>query len=255
MYLRSRRPALALGSLAVLATIGLTACGGDSDEGDAGTDDSSSSTPAETPAETESTTEPETTETETESVEEPPPAPSAAAGQPAWALPVTTPGDKLTTIEAGDVTVDVYQVGTAKADDTGSFVDPDTNKPLIEPGDDLVFLNYVVTNNGDPIDLGSSLVDVEARYDDWPYLGGMDGLVSDELFEAQDVNKFELAPGGFNDAGIYTLDTGETFSYGENFEYQAGSPIGFDVTYVPVDAEGELIFDDRVEGEGSATTE
>lgn len=254
MRLRPRRPALALGSLAVLATISLTACGGDSEESaDAATDDNASSAASEPTTESSESTETESTETESTDTETEE-APAGAEGQPSWALPVTTPGEKLTTIEVGDVTVDVYQVGTAKADDTGSFVDPDTNKPLIEPGDDLVFLNYVVTNNGDPIDLGSSLVDVEARYDDWPYLGGMDGLVSDELFEAQDVNKFELAPGGFNDAGIYTLGTGETFSYGENFEYQADSPIGFEVTYVPVDAEGELIFDDRVEGEGSATT-
>ena len=169
-------------------------------------------------------------------------------------FPVVTPGEKLTTIEAGDVTVDVYQVGTAKADDTGSFVDPDTNTPLIEVGDDLVFLNYVVTNNGDPIDLGSSLVDVEARYDDWPYLQGMDGLSGDDLYEAQGVNDFGLAPGGFNEAGIYTLGTGERFSYAENFEYQPDSPIGFEVTYVPVDDEGELLFDEKVEATGSATT-
>lgn len=252
MYLRPRRTSLALGSLAVVAAVSLSACGGD--EPDDTSDDTAGDTSTSAPETEESTeTATETEEATEETTEDVPAPPPSASGQPSWALPVVNPGELLTTIEAGDVSVEVYQVGTAKADDTGSFVDPDTNKPLIEVGDTLVFLNYVVTNNGDPIDLGSSLVDVEARYDDWPYLQGMDGLTGDELYEAQGINDFGLAPDGFNEAGIYPLGTGESFSYGENFEYQADSPIGFDVTYVPVDAEGELIFDERVEGEGSAT--
>ena len=64
---------------------------------------------------------------------------------------------------------------------------------------------------------------------------------------------FGLAPDGYSDAGIYVLGTGESFSYGENFEYQPASPITFDVEYTPVDAEGELLHDDRVEAEGKAT--
>src|SRR5699024_5759982 len=39
---------------------------------------------------------------------------SASAGEASWAAPVTTPGEKITTIEVGDITVDVHQVGTAK---------------------------------------------------------------------------------------------------------------------------------------------
>jgi len=39
-------------------------------------------------------------------------------------------------------------VGTAAAASTGSFVDAETNTPLIEVGDEIVFVNYVVTNTG-----------------------------------------------------------------------------------------------------------
>jgi hypothetical protein len=251
MHLRSRRTSLALASVAVLAAFSLSACGDDSDGSDA--DDSSAPTSAAAEPETTESTEPgETTEspTDDQSAEEPSTAPGSGTN-PAWALPPVTKGDLLTTINAGDVTVKVYQVGTAKADDTGNFSDPKTNKPLIEVGDTLVFLNYVITNNGDPINLGSSLVDVSARYDDWPYLQGMDGLTGDELYEAQGIHDGDLAPDGYNEAGIYTLGTGESYSYGDNFEYQKGSPIDFTVEYVPVDDKGELLHDQRVEKEGS----
>nr|MCW2727486.1 hypothetical protein [Aeromicrobium sp.] len=233
--IRTRRAAAA--AIASLALVGLTACGG-SDEPAADKEAPASSAapePSEEPAET-------------------PEAPAAASGDlPAWAKPATNVGEKITTLKAGDITVDVYQVGTTKATKTGQFVDPDTNKPLLDTGDDIVFFNYVITNNGAPIDLGSSLVSLEARYADWKYLQGMDSIVDDALFEAQNVNDGDLAPGGYNEKGVYTLGTGQTYSYGENFKYQKGSEIEFEVTAVPVDAEGELLHDQKLEGKATAT--
>lgn len=229
-------------TLVAIASVGLTACG--SDSGTAGSQ-------AETTTQSTSTA-PEPEASESESTETAPDAPGSG-DQPVWALPVTTPGTMLTSIEAGDVTVDVYQVGTAPANDTGSFVNPDTNTPLIEVGDTLVFLNYVVTNNGDPIDLGANLVDVSARYDDWPYLQGMDGLTGDELWTAQGINGSGLGPDGYSEAGVYPLGAGQSYSFGDNFEYQPGSPIQFDVTYTPVDTAGELLSDERVEAKGTST--
>ena len=228
---RPTRAAAAL--IAALSLSGLAACGG-------GSDDPEPKASSAAPAAEEPSSAP-AAESD---------APAAAAGQPAWAQAPTQVGEKMTTIKAGDLTVDVYQVGTAKATKSGQFVDPDTNKPIISAGDDIVFVNYVVTNNGDPIDLGSSLVDVQARYDDWKYLQGMDSIVDDALFKQQNVNDDDLAPGAFNEAGVYTLGTGEKFSFGENFRYQQNSPIGFKVKATPVDAEGELLHDQAVEGEG-----
>ncbi|MEI5673101.1 MULTISPECIES: hypothetical protein [unclassified Nocardioides] len=247
----SRRSRSLLGGLATVAVLSLSACS-DGDPG--GSDDTASDTSSS--AQAEETPEAEEVEpSESASASEDAAAAPAAGtgGNPAWALPPVEKGDLLTTIEVGEVSVAVYQVGTAKADDTGSFVDPDTNKPLIEVGDELVFVNYVITNNGAPIDLGSSLVDISPRYDDWPYMQGMDGLTGDDLYAAQGINDFGLAPDGYSDAGVYTFGTGETFSYGENFEHQPGSPITFDVSYVPVDAAGDLLHDDKVEAEGKAT--
>lgn len=178
---------------------------------------------------------------------------STSVGKASWAAPVTTPGEKITTIEVGDITVDVHQVGTTKATKSGSWADPKTNEPIISPGDDIVFVNYVVTNNGAPVDLGSLLVSVDARYEDWPYMQGMDSVTDLDLFEQQDVNDHAIDGDGYQESNIYTLGSGEQFSFGENFPYQANSPIGFKAKFIPVDSQGELLHDDKVEAEGSGT--
>lgn len=231
---RTRRAAAA--TIASLALVGLAACGG-SDEPKA-EKKSSATTPAADPEPTEETSEA---------------APAASGDQPAWAKPAKEAGEKISTVKAGDITVDIFQVGTTKATKTGQFVDPDTNKPLLDTGDDIVFVNYVITNNGEPVDLGSSLVSVEARYDDWKYLQGMDGIVDDALFEQQNVNTEGLGPDGYNEKGVYPFGKGQKYTYGDNFKHQKNSPITFKVSVTPVDAEGELLHDKRMEGEGEGT--
>lgn len=228
--IRSR--SLAAAAIASIGILGLAGC----------------STASEEPAdETEQSAAPEPSESEESEA-------PAAEGQPAWANPVTEGGDLISTIELdGGITVEVYQVGTTTATKTGQFVDPDNNEPIIDEGDEIVFVNYVVSNSGDPVDLGSSLVSIDARYDDWPYMQGMDSVVDDALFEEQGVNTDALADDAYVDPSVYTLGTGEQYSYGENFPYQADSPITFDVSVTPVDAEGELLHDDRIEAEGTGT--
>jgi hypothetical protein len=222
---------LAAATVTAVALLGVSACGGDSDE--------------KSEPKTSASAEP----TEAEESE-----PAAAEGQPKWANPATSGGELVSTIKLDNgITVEAYQLGTEKATKSGQFVDPDTNKPIIAEGDDVVFVNYVVSNTGDPIDLGSSLVSISARYDDWPYLQGMDSVVDDTLFEKQGVNDDAMTPDAFVDPSIYTFGTGEKYSFGENFPYQAGSPITFKVDVTPVDAEGELLHDKRVEAEGTGT--
>lgn len=224
------------------ALLALTACGGSSDESESDSKAKSEPTSAATPSEAAATTEP-------------PAAPAAGGGDhPEWANPPSQAGEKIASFKVGDdISVDVFQVGVTKATKSGQFVDPDTNKPIIAEGDEIVFVNFVMTNNGDPINLGSSLVNPGAKYDDWKYLQGMDSIVDSALFEQMKVDSDVLAPGGYNEAGIYTLGTGQTISVAENFRYQKGSPITFEAEAVPVDAEGELLHDQRLEGEGKGT--
>lgn len=217
-------------AVALSTVLAVSACGSDE------SDDTASDTPTSAAPTDEASETPEA---------------AAAEGQPAWARGLTTPGTKIATVDAGDLTVDVYQVGVTQATKTGNFVDPEKNEPIIAEGDDIVFVNYVITNNGDPIDLGYSLVDVSARYENWPYLQGMDGITDSALFEAQDVLTSGPAPGG--DSDVFTLGTGESFSYGENFRYEKGVKLDVKVGATPVDASGDLIHDEKIEGEGSGT--
>lgn len=217
-----------LAAAALVATFGLAACSSDSDDSEP--DENSAAEEVEETGEDDA---------------------PAAEGAPAWAKEPTDGGDLIATIEAEDVTVEVYQMGTTPAPKDGNWVDPDTNEPLISEGDDLVFFNYVATNNGDPIDLGSSLVDVEARYDDWEYMQGMGGITDSDLFEEMGVNT--SGPDEIADPTVYPFGTGEHFSWGENFHHQADSPITFEVTITPVDDKGELLHDDKIEAEGSGT--
>lgn len=259
MNTRSRTSAtarrLTLGATAA-ALLVLTACSGDSDTSTEVAAPAPSSSSAETSAAqpSASTGGAAATSARPSSAS---PSSSGSAGigaQPEWANPVTTPGTAIARIAAGDLTVEVFQVGTTAATDTGSFADPGTGQPLVAIGDPLVFVNYVVTNNGAPVDLSASLVTIDATYDNWPYLTGMDGVSDRDLFTAQGVNADGLAAGAFREPSVYTFGTGQTYSFGENFEYQPGGAISFEVSYTPVDATGDLLHDQRVEGTGSTFT-
>lgn len=207
--------------------------------------------------ETTETAETETTETtpdeETETTEGSEPGQAGEAGAvPEWALGYETRGELLTTLEGEGFQVDVYQVGTTAATKDGQFVDPETNKPLVATGDEVVFVNYVFTNtSNEPINLPYSLVSVDAVYDDWPYLQGMDGVVDDALFEQMGVLDEALRPGG--DADFFVWEPGTSFAYGENFKYQPGSGIAFSATLTPTDDSGDMLHDQRQEVEAEAT--
>lgn len=270
MITTRRRMTLTAG-VASLALLGLAGCSSDDAEEPttpaAQETEDTQTEPTEDPADDTATeddvaeetgaadTTEDSTEDDSEDDSEEPAAGSGDYTAAPWAEPVTDVGEPLTTIELEDVVVEVFQVGVTQATKTGFFVDPEENEPIIDVGDDIVFVNYVVTNNGDPLDLGSLLVDVDARYDDWPYMQGMDSITDFDLTEEMGVNRNAVAPGNMPDPVIYTLGTGESFSVGTNFHHQPNSPITFTASYIPVDDEAELLHDERVEAEASATIE
>jgi hypothetical protein len=246
-------------TVAGLALAGLAACSSDDSDKDSSSILATDSAEETTEASDEPTEEPseEATEDESDEATDEPSDDSgdaAASGDsPSWAVPTTTPGEKLATIEGTNFTVDVYQVATATASKTGQFVDPDTNLPLIAEGDEIVYVNYVFTNTGsEDIPLSYSLVSVSAEYADWPYLQGMDSIVDSAQFEEMGVTSSAIATGTGEEAP-FVWAPGQTFSYGQNFKYQAGSPITFDATLTPADDAGELVHDERQEASVDAT--
>ncbi|WP_029068685.1 hypothetical protein [Jonesia quinghaiensis] len=214
---------------------------------------SSEETPTTETSATQSAQPTDTQEPEaTDDAEQAPDTDAPSTSAPEWAVPATNPGDKIATAEGEGFTVDVYQVGTATASKTGNFVDPDTNKPIIAEGDEVVYVNYVFTNTGDAdIALSYSLVEVDARYADWPYMQGMDSVTDTPQAEEMDIVSSAIAPGGGEAPFVWS--PGQSFSYGENFRYQSGSDITFAVKLTPVDAAGDLIHDERQEVTADAT--
>ncbi len=177
-------------------------------------------------------------------------------GRADWANPYTNPGDKLTSFEAGDIEITVYQVNVVKSPKASNAVDPETNEPIINKGDKIVFVNFVITNTGDiPINLGESLVTVDGEYDDWKHGDQMPSIKDSELFEYLNVNASRLAPGKSTDPAIYPLKRNGAFTFGTNYLYQKDSDITFTAKYLPVDDQGEPLRDEKVKSKSKAKIE
>ncbi|WP_166355412.1 hypothetical protein [Phytoactinopolyspora limicola] len=247
----SRRRIVTVTSGAVLA-LGLVACGSDDDADDEGGDGTTSeSSDVDDDASEEDVDDAEDTDDDTDDtddvdeVEEVADSPNGGDA-PSWAAPVVTPGDQITTIEGDNFEVAVYQVGVTPSPKDGMLVDPDDNQPVLAEGDDIVFVNYVVTNtSSETIPMSISLVDISPKYEDWPYLQGMDSITDFSLYEEMGVN---------NDAvddrpedGIYHLEPGQSVSYGDNFMYRTDAAVIFEARLTPVDEEGDLVSDERQE--------
>lgn len=115
-----------------------------------------------------------------------------------------------------------------------------------------MFVNYVVTNNGAPVDLSILLVNISPRYDDWKYMQGMDSIVDSALFEEQGVEADPKAIGSAPDPAIYTFAKGQSYAYAENSRYQKNSPITFKMKLTPVDETAKMLHDKKIEKEITA---
>jgi hypothetical protein len=202
------------GTFAVLAAGLLAACGNDDSTSD------------------------DTTRAESRASESPSVGESAGEGDfkaPVWAKPTFATGTKLTTVKAGGLSIDVYKAGVAEAPEDGIFVDPKTRKPVIAKGDDLVFVNYVITNEGSgPIDLDEVDVEIDARWDDWPYLQGMAGVKADEelymKFKINGDDDDDMADfAKYDGDGPMPLAPGETVSFGDSFGFEPGHDLELEV--------------------------
>lgn len=118
-HMTRRMAAAAVGGVLAL---GLTACSSD-DDGDsdnAGSVDNSSDTEEE-PADD---AEPEEVADDTEEAAADD-AGDGDAATAAWAEPITTPGEQITTIEGDTFQVEIYQVGVAASPKDGLLADPE----------------------------------------------------------------------------------------------------------------------------------
>jgi hypothetical protein len=226
---------LLAGTALAVGLAGLTGCNSSSDAPVGGTDERPTA---------------ETTEAEK-------PSPAADGNKPEWAEALTVKGDKLTTIAVGDLTVDVYQVGTAKSTREGMYVHPDSGERVLKVGDELVVVNYVVTNVGSkPVPLPSILVDISVHFDSSKYYNSPEGDSS--VLEAMGLPSASKAIDRQSTSGsdnyVYILEPGQAYSVGDTFQRQEGNAVTFSVYYYPATADGKLDTDNKVdEVEAKAT--
>ena len=168
---------------------------------------------------------------------------TANGAQPDWALPVTNPkGAKLlaTVKNLGGLQVGIYQVAVGKADSDSMFVDPKTNKNILLKGAPVVYFNFIITNQGSKaIELGSSMVNIDGKYEDWKYIDGMPGSSHDATYidlginpSAIDVTSAAAKP-LIASGGPYELAPGQAISYGTSYLYEAGEKIDWALGLTP----------------------
>lgn len=248
-------------AIAAASVLVLAACSDDAE----GTDSTEDETPAveetedveETPEEEEPTdaaeeeTEAEEAEVE-DDAEADEDASASAEGVPEWANPVTTGGESMGTVELGDVTVEVFQVAMDQATRSSIWADPETEEPIVAEGDDVVVLNYVFTNSGEPINLSYGLIEAGLRYDTWEYM--QQPSVSDsELLETHGVNTNAVNSDSLGE-DAFVLGSGEQYSIGEVMLHQPGEDYTVVASYYPRDEAGERDGED-VSGELTGTME
>ncbi|WP_426005335.1 hypothetical protein ACPFL9_01315 [Paenarthrobacter sp. NyZ202] len=169
----------------------------------------------------------------------------------AWALPISSAGDKLGALKGDSFSVDIYQVATGVASKDSSWVDKETKESLLKKGDPIVYLNYVVTNtSAADIPLGEELITLGAKYEDWKYMVGMLSDSNSAGYEEHGltnsgVKEEELAP--------FILKPGESFNIARTIAYTAGKEADVKATMTPENAAGDLDFDKEEEAETTVT--
>lgn len=247
-------------AIAAVSFLALAACSSD-DEGDIAPPAAEAPAPeeapeeeapseAESPSEEAPTEDAETAETETEDTDSDGDTGASEGGAPDWANPVTTVGESLGTFEVGDLTVEAFEVAVDQATRSSIWADPDTEEPIVAEGDDVVVLNYVVTNNGDPVNLTYGLVDIGLHYDTWPFMQ-QPSVADHTLLENHGVND-NAVNGDSISNDIFTLGTGEQFSIGQVMLHQPGEAYTIEADFAPRDEAGERL-GDTFEGELTGT--
>jgi hypothetical protein len=211
---------------------------------------------SETEPDTNGTADTQQTDEEPDDAEEVDEAPAGEAGPAPWAVPFSEEGSVIATFEAGDLSIEVYQVATVEADRDGNWAAPGTDEPMVKEGDELVYLNFVVTNNGAPLTFGSSgLKAIDATYDDWEYVGGMRGTSSTAQYRELELDANGYDRSGADEDGNYLLGTGQSYNFAVNFPYENGANVNFSAEFVPNDADGNRDRDAMITGEGAGTLE
>ena len=160
-----------------------------------------------------------------------------------WARGVTAPGELLGSVTSSRVgyQIDFYQVGVRQATKASTLVDKETFQPLINIGDEIVYVNWIVTNISEaPIVLNEDLINVHVSYAD-SATGDLAATSEPEVFRELNINENaidEEKAVGLVTNHRYILEPGRSYSMGTNFKHEAGGKATFSITSSPVDEQG-----------------
>lgn len=154
----------------------------------------------------------------------------ATAGRAAdWARPISDRGEKIMTLDGNPFSVDVYlsDVVTAPADSS----DSGAGSPLVRRGDDVMLLNFVVTNTGADTELTSLRPTINARYPDLKNHASGTWSGTDDVRELLDDHGLHLTPNKDGHEGPYRFAHGESYAYGNMLRYVEGEKLALSVTF------------------------
>ena len=160
-----------------------------------------------------------------------------------WAYGVTAPGELLGSVTSSRVgyQIDFYQVGVRQAAKASTLVDKESFQPLINVGDEIVYVNWIVTNVSQaPIVLNEDLINVHVSYAD-SATGDLAATSEPEVFRELNINENAIDEDkavGLVTNHRYILEPGHSYSMGTNFKHEAGGKATFSITSSPVDEQG-----------------
>jgi hypothetical protein len=159
-----------------------------------------------------------------------------------WASEIVTSDEVLFRGETDGVQLTIYKLAVHPAIKDSMFVDPDTKESVFTQGTDMVWVNYVWTNNTGETLLYSS-TGGGLRYEDSPYMGKNPGVTDIEFRDSLGLPGTEYQPGAFNAAGSSWVH-GTSFAVNDNIEYRPGVKVNlWNLKPSIKDSAGEWILD------------
>lgn len=174
-------------------------------------------------------------------VEEGSAAPDSFTGA-SWATPVEPQGEWVTSLANDDVRVDVYFIGIEAAPEESSW-QGSGDEALFGAGDDVLVLQYVLTNVSDAdIDVSNGDGRPGLNYEGNDYINVPQESRQNALLESAGVPTSTLDFEQFDPANghVQVLGTGESVSAGAVFWHPEGEELTFSYELPKLTADGEF---------------
>jgi hypothetical protein len=160
-----------------------------------------------------------------------------------WAADIVTSDEILFHGSANGMELTIYKMAIHPASRDSMLVDPDTNVPVFTEGADMVWMNYVWTNNTGETLLYSNL-NGGLKYEDYPYMGTNPGVTDISFRQELGLSGTATRSGVDIDPAGEPWLTGTSIAVSDNIEYRPGVTTIL-VNFYPTlkDAEGNNIRD------------